>query len=109
MPDGSRHAAYHNISGSDFITKDYWIVDADANPPFVTLTNSTQIYYGQSGPPHPDYPNQLLQMCNGITVEIRSTKNIPLGVRGDKEGGTVGQTCPAITLQHCLGRHLESD
>ena len=79
MPDGSRHAAYHHISGSDFITKDYWIVDADANPPFVTLANGTKIYYGQSGAPHPDYPNHFAHLAteirdvNGNTIYIHYT------------------------------------
>jgi YD repeat-containing protein len=76
LPDGSRHAAYHNISGSGYITKDYWLVNVDANPPVVTLTNGTQIYYGQGGPPHPDYSNSFAYLAtqirdaNGNTIDI---------------------------------------
>jgi hypothetical protein len=58
MPDGSRHPAYNRISGSGYITKDYWLFDANSRT--LTLTNGTTIYYGQSGgAPHPDFCSKL--------------------------------------------------
>jgi hypothetical protein len=74
MPDGSRHTAYLK-SGSSFITKDYSLLDL--NSVYVlTLTNGTKIYYGQSGPSLPNYPQHSvyyatkIQDVNGNTINI---------------------------------------
>jgi len=56
MPDGSRHTAYTPKSGSLYITKDYWLLNAGSSPPVLTLANGTKIYYGANGPPPPDFP-----------------------------------------------------
>ena len=66
MPDGSRHTAYPKISSSLSITKDYWLLNSDSNPPVLTLTNGTKIYYGQSGPGHPDYPSHSASYATRI-------------------------------------------
>lgn len=76
MPDGSRHAAYKKINTSYFITKDYWLLDIVLIPPVLMLTNGTKIYYGQIGPPHPDYPAYIayyatkIQDVNGNEINI---------------------------------------
>jgi len=57
MQDGSRHTGYLKKSGSGYITKDYWLLDADSIPRVLTLTNGTKIYYGADGPPTPDFPS----------------------------------------------------
>ncbi len=66
MPDGSRHTAYNKINSSKFITKDYWLLDLGVNPPVLTLTNGTKIYYNQGGGPHPDFPNYIVYLATKI-------------------------------------------
>jgi len=76
MPDGSRHGAYNKINSSLYITKDYWLLDINSNPPVVTLANGTKIIYSQSGGPHPDFPSHIaylatkIQDVNGNEINI---------------------------------------
>jgi len=76
MPDGSRHTAYQKINSSYYITKGYWLLDKNSNPPVLTLTNGTKIFYGQSGPSHPDFTTHTahyatkIQDVNGNEINI---------------------------------------
>ncbi|OGP72780.1 MAG: hypothetical protein A2V86_08735 [Deltaproteobacteria bacterium RBG_16_49_23] len=77
MPDSSRFPAYNSLSNpSKYITKEYWILDTNTTPYVLTLTNGMKIHYGQSGPPHPDYPNHfanyatLIQDVHGNQISI---------------------------------------
>jgi RHS repeat-associated protein len=66
MPDGSRHAAYNQIGSSYYVTKDYWLLDTSSNPPVVTLTNGTKIFYDQGGGPHPDFTAHTVYLATKI-------------------------------------------
>lgn len=46
MPDGSRHEAYPNVNSPNYITKDYWLLDASVSSPVLTLTDGTKIFFG---------------------------------------------------------------
>ena len=73
MPDGSRHAAYLKTNSSVHITKDYWLLDINANPPVLTLTNGTKIYFGQSGPPYPNDTKHLIYYASKI-VDVNNNQ-----------------------------------
>jgi hypothetical protein len=66
MTDGSRHTAYQKINSSYHITRDYWLLDKNSNPPVLTLTNGTKIFYGQSGPSHPDFTTHTVHYATKI-------------------------------------------
>jgi len=78
MPDGSRHPAYTPKTGSLYITKDYWLLNAASIPPVLTLANGTKIYYGADGPPTPDFPSSTyntyyatkIQDVNGNEINV---------------------------------------
>lgn len=66
MPDGSRHTAYNDLNHSKDGTKDYWILDTNATIRVLTLTNGTKIFYGQSGPSHPDFTTHTVHYATKI-------------------------------------------
>ncbi|MEW6054852.1 MAG: DUF6531 domain-containing protein [Nitrospirota bacterium] len=75
MPDGSRHAAYSKSGTTQFITKDYWLLDSGTSY-ILTLTNGTKIYYGQPGPSLPNWPQHSIYYANKIQDVNGNTINI---------------------------------
>ena len=65
MPDGFRRVAYKTTGTTSFITKDYALLDIGSSN-VLTLSNGTKVYYGQAGPPHPNFPQHSIYYANRL-------------------------------------------
>ncbi|MGH9463692.1 MAG: discoidin domain-containing protein [Vicinamibacteria bacterium] len=83
MPDGRRQRAYPHIEGSGaFITKEYWVYDANSNPPILKLPNGVTYSFGvvvaHPGIGNVRYVTQIMDAFgNRIDVEYGSAANAP--------------------------------
>lgn len=102
MPDGSRHTAYTK-SGSTYITKDYWLLDLGSSY-VLTLTNGTKIYYGQSGPSLPNWPQHSVYYAtkiedvngNEINIYYKSSGSSEIDYVIDSVGRNINFTTSVI-------------